>query len=237
MRAWQTIFPEADRQVFQDAFGVRQEPGRRPALLIVDVVLSFVGSRPMPVLEAIKEWRTSCGEAAWAALPQIRRVLEAAREAKAPVVYTTGHPDFKAFCGGSTKASKRDERRRPGSEEIPAIIAPRDGEFVLPKTKASAFFGSPLATYLNSAGVDSLLVCGCTTSGCVRATVVDGFSHGYRVFVAEEACFDRSQFSHLVSLFEMNSKYADVITVDEGVALLAAHAPARARSSERGGGA
>jgi nicotinamidase-related amidase len=222
MRPWQSVFPEADRQVYGDAaFSDRQPFGRRPALLIVDVVLSFVGSRPMPVLEAIKEWRTSCGQAAWDALPHIRRILDAARDAKIPVVYTTGQPEFKAFCGGSTKASKRDDRKRAGSEDIPAIIAPRAGDFVLPKTKASAFFASPLATYLHSLGVDSLLLCGCTTSGCVRATAVDAFSHGYRVFVVEEGCFDRSPFSHLVSLFEMNCKYADVITVEAGLALLA----------------
>jgi nicotinamidase-related amidase len=229
MRPWQAVVPDSDRQIYGDAaFSERQPFGARPALLIVDVVQSFVGSKPMPVLDAIREWRTSCGQAAWDALPHIRRVLDAARAATVPVVYTTGHPDFKAFCGGSTKASARNDRRRPGSEEIPDAIRPRDDEFVLPKTKASAFFGSPLATYLHGLGVDAVLICGCTTSGCVRATVVDAFSHGYRVFVVEEGCFDRSQFSHLVNLFEMNAKYADVIAVDEAVRLLAtAGAPMR----------
>lgn len=221
MRPWQTVFPEEDRKVYGKAhFGVRQPFGRRPALLIVDVVRSFVGSKPQDVLSAVEEFRTSCGQAAWDALPVIQRVLARARDAGLPVVYTTGDPESKAFCGGSTKTASRDERMRPGSEDIPEMVAPRPGEFVVRKTKASAFFGTPLATYLQGMGVDALMVCGCTTSGCVRASVVDAFSHGYRVFVVEEGCFDRSRFSHLVNLFEMNQKYADVVTADEALGLL-----------------
>ena len=68
--------------------------------------------------------------------------------------------------------------------------------------------------------MDSLLICGTTTCGCVRATTVDSFSYGYPTFVVEECCFDRSNFSHLVNLFEMNQKYADVITLKEALELI-----------------
>lgn len=222
MREWATVFPEEDRTIYEKAaYTPRQAFGNSPALLIIDVVRSFTGSEPKGVLEAIDEHKTSCGTAAWEALPRIARLLQSAREAEVPVVYTKGDPNTKAFCGESTK--RFDPQRvtvERHSQPFPEMIAPKPGEFVLEKTKASAFFGTPLAVYLNRLRVDCLLVAGCTTSGCVRASVVDGFSYGYPVFVVEDCCFDRSRFSHLVNLFEMNVKYADVITSDEAIEYL-----------------
>ena len=98
------------------------------------------------------------------------------------------------------------------------MIRPRKDEYVVHKARASAFFGTHLITYLTRKNVDSLIITGCTTSGCVRSTVIDGFSSGFPVFVVEEGVFDRSQFSHLVNLYEMNSKYATVVTRDEALA-------------------
>ena len=83
------------------------------------------------------------------------------------------------------------------------------------KQKPSAFFGTPLQSYLNLLGADSLVVTGGTTSGCVRATVVDAFSANYRVAVVAEACFDRVQSSHALSLADMHAKYADVVSASE----------------------
>lgn len=221
LRPWQRIIPEADRAVYDKAgYGKPQVFGQRPVLLIVDVVYSFVGSRPMSTAEAIAEYRTSCGEAGWEALPRIRELLEAARAHGVPVVYTKGDPEYKEFCGGSTKGYDPGEIRRIHSTDIPEMISPRPGELVIRKTKASAFFATPLPIYLNRLQADTLLVCGTSTSGCVRATVVDGYSYGYPVFVVEEACFDRSQFSHLVNLYEMNNKYADVITLEDALGYL-----------------
>ena len=104
--------------------------------------------------------------------------------------------------------------------EFPQMIRPKKGEFVVRKARASAFFGTHLITYLTRRGVDSLLVTGCTTSVCVRGTVLDGYSYGFPVFVVEDAVFDRSPFSHLVNLYEMNSKYASVISSDEALSYL-----------------
>jgi len=222
MSSWRTVFPDEERQIYEKAgYAVRQPFGERPALMIVDVTYAFIGRRRQDVLQSIEEYRTSCGAVGWEALPQIRRALEAARGAGVPVIFTKGDPESKAFCGGSTKGYTPEEARRLHAEEIPEEIAPRRDEFVLRKTKASAFFGTPLAAYLATRGVDTLLLCGTSTSGCVRATVVDAFSHGYRVFVIEEGCFDRSSLSHRVSLYEMNAKYADVIPLAEALAYLA----------------
>jgi maleamate amidohydrolase len=219
--SWKSVVPERDRLILERAdFGGRQAWGRRPALLIVDVVRSFTGSKPQDVLEAITEYSTSCGNSAWETLPRMRTLLDAARAAGLPVVFTKGDPDYKASCGGSVKGEDSERARRLHSTPIADEIAPREGEFVIRKTKASAFFQSPLAIYLVRHGVDSLIVMGTSTSGCVRATVVDGFSHGYPVFVVSDGCFDRSQFFHDVSLYDMNTKYATVVTVAETIEYL-----------------
>jgi maleamate amidohydrolase len=99
-------------------------------------------------------------------------------------------------------------------------IAPQDGDFVISKKKPSAFFGTPLASYLVDLGVDQLIVAGCVTSGCVRATVFDAFSYNFRVAVVEEATFDRIPLSHEVALFEMDAKYADVVSLTEATRYL-----------------
>jgi len=214
--SWKTIVPAYDRAIFERAGYHQRLPwGRRPALIVVDVVRSFTGSKPQEVLEAIGEYNTSCGAPAWETLPRIRRVLEAARAARVPVVYTKGDPDYKAVCGDSTKGDDAEAIRRRHSTPIAEEIAPIEGEFVIRKTKASAFFGTPLATHLVRQGVDSLIVTGTTTSGCVRSTAVDGHSHGYPVFVVSDACFDRSPFFHDVTLYDLNANYASVVTVAE----------------------
>ena len=224
MREWEKIIPEIDRKIYSKArYGTRQHFGKAPALLVIDVVTSFTGTKAQSTLEAIDEFRTSCGEQAWQALPRIKTLIESCREASIPVVYTKGDPEYKVVCGGSTKSqldATEAEVRAIFSEGFPKMIAPGPDDFVLRKTKASAFFGTPLPIYLTTKGTDCLIICGTTTCGCVRATVVDAFSYGYPTFVVEECCFDRSRFSHLVNLFEMNQKYADVMTLEETVGLI-----------------
>ncbi|HUK59093.1 MAG TPA: isochorismatase family protein [Stellaceae bacterium] len=212
--SWKTVVPERDRQILEKAdFGGAAAWGRNPALLIVDVVRSFTGSKPQDVLEAIKEYNTSCGDSAWDTLPRMRTVLDAARAARIPVVFTKGDPDYKAFCGGSVKNEDPERARRVHSTPIADEIAPVESEFVIRKTKASAFFQTPLAIYLVRHAIDSLIVMGTSTSGCVRATVVDGQSHGYPVFVVSDGCFDRSSFMHDVTLYDLSTKYATIVNV------------------------
>ena len=214
--SWKSVVPERDRLILERAdFGGRQPWGRSPALLIVDVVRSFTGSKPQDVLQAIGEYNTSCGTSAWDTLPRMREVLDAARAAGIPVVYTKGDAEYKVQCGGSVKNEDPARTRRVHSTPIADEIAPRDGEFVISKTKASAFFKTPLAVYLVRHGIDSLIVMGTATSGCVRASVVDGFSHGYPTFVVSDGCFDRSQFFHDVTLYDLSTKYATIVTVAE----------------------
>jgi len=226
MKKWEEIFSDADRAVLEK-FGraERQVFGKKPALIIVDVVKSFIGSRPAETLESAEEFRTSCGNVGWEALKHIKRLLEAFREKRFPVIYTTVDPVLAAHAWGPDKRMGPEElmQEKWSGEawEIADEIRPLPSELVLKKTKASAFLFTPVAPILHNMGADCLVVVGTSTSGCVRATVLDGLSYKYNVFVVEECTFDRFELSHLVALWDMNSKYADVITLAEALEYLA----------------
>jgi maleamate amidohydrolase len=121
---------------------------------------------------------------------------------------------------------------KPGAQDFPIEVAAPEGSLVMSKPKASAFFCTSLPTYPLRHRVDSLIVTGATTSGCVRATVVDAHSHSIPVFVVDDACFDRSRLGHGVNLYEMNAKYADVLTADALEELTRASARPTRRSSD-----
>lgn len=190
--------------------------GGSPTLLVVDVTEAFVGPN-LPVAEAQKTWRQACGDRAWAAIPAIRRLLEAFRSADRPVIFTT--PDGgQRWTGPVTRGTTTADV--PGGREIISAVEPLENEWVLRKPKASAFFGTPLVSSLIHHGCDTLVVVGGTTSGCVRATAVDGSSHGFEMLVAEDGCFDRAALNHMVNLADLDAKYARVMPASEILALL-----------------
>ncbi len=221
MDIWDDILTERDKQVFTDSgYGSTQGFGERPVLLIIDVNYNFVGETPEPILESIQKFRNSCGEEGWEAVSRIRKLLPAARDKGIPVIYTTGMPrqsavDSGRWAGKNQRAAEDWGERAQRGNGIVEEIAPEEGDIVIRKMKPSAFFGTPLVSYLTQFQVDTLLVGGCTTSGCVRASVVDAFSYNYRVAVVEECTFDRGQASHKINLFDMNAKYADVVSLTE----------------------
>jgi nicotinamidase-related amidase len=143
------------------------------------------------------------------------------------VIYTTGVRRDDNWDSGSwlwKNARGNEDRRTPASNldgnEIVTPIAPGPRDIVVYKQKPSGFFGTNMASYLTLLGCDSVIVTGTTTSGCVRATVLDAFSLNYRISLAEEGCFDRSQASHAINLCDMNAKYADVLKTSEVLAYL-----------------
>jgi len=224
---WDRFLTARDKAVFDaSGYGARQGFGKRPALIIIDVNYAFCDESPRPILESIKRWRNSCGEDAWVAMPYLKSLIDKARQKGIPVIYTTGEWREDNWDGGSwnwkNNRSDEDRSRRPGTNidgnTIVAEIAPAPQDIVIYKQKPSGFFGTNLASYLTLLGCDSLIVTGTTTSGCVRATVVDGFSLNYRITLAEEGCFDRSQASHAINLCDMNAKYADVVKTSEVLA-------------------
>jgi nicotinamidase-related amidase len=152
---------------------------------------------------------------AWKALPFIKRLLEHSRSAGIPIIYTTGDSSFTDVGVRTTKAVRNFKGSSVDPHGFIPDIAPREEELVIRKAMASAFFGTTLATYLRRLGADSIILAGTSTSGCVRASAVEAHSLGFSVFPVEECCFDRSQTSHLVNLFEINTRYGTVLTLKE----------------------
>lgn len=215
-RPWDGLISEADLAVYKAAgFGHLTGLGKRPVLLVIDVQYRTAGSVSRPILEAINEYPTACGEYAWRSIPKIAELVETFRARDLPIMYPCVAPkgahDDKGF--GAKAPAVLDVP--PEGYKFVAEIAPRDKELVLPKIHASAFFGTALASYLVALGADSLVVTGCATSGCVRATAVDACSFNYPVVVPEDAVYDRGQVSHAISLFDLASKYADVVPTSE----------------------
>lgn len=219
---WEDVIGSEERLMAEHYVG-RRVLGSRPALLCIDLYRQVFGDGPQPLAEAIERFPASCGPSAWDALEPIQRVLEAARTAGIPVAHTTGESRPMSQLGGATQ--RRRDRDDPGSDgyEILDVFRPIDGEYLVTKTRASAFFGTALSTWLRMRDVDSLVVVGESTSGCVRASVVDAYSHGLKVLVCEEGVFDRSPLSHRMSLFDMHHKYATVAHVDQVLTYLADH--------------
>ncbi len=201
-------------------FGGTQGAGRRPALLVIDMSLGFTDPES-PLVCDLDDVVTAIGQ-----------LLEAAREAAIPIVYTT------VAYSEANKATAR-----AFIEKVPALLtlaagtrwieieprlAPLPNEPVLNKLFASAFFGTALATLLTSHACDSVIVTGASTSGCVRATAVDALQHGYRVVVPREAVGDRDIAAHEQALTDIEAKYGSVGTLADSLGRLRSHQDAGA---------
>lgn len=221
MNSWESHLTARDREVL-DASGYAQRAGLTgpAALLVIDMTHEFIGDEPADLIESVRRWPNSCGEAGWQAAARLAPVLDAARHGGVPVFYTVrsrSHPALDRMAWGAKQEGAGDEPEHlvRASGRIPDLIAPREGDVVIPKTKPSAFFHTPLLEYLVGMGIRQVVCCGATTSGCVRATVVDAFSHGFRVAVVGDCTADRFTASHDIGLFDMRCKYADLVTAGE----------------------
>lgn len=223
---WKRFLNDRDREVLKTlGFGARMGFGKRPALLIIDTNYEFCGERPLPILESIRQWRGSCGEEGWAAVAVMKRLITAAHGKGLPVFYSTNSRRADRWDAGSWRWKSAGERapspRDSRLDDIVTEIAPMPQDIVITKTKPSVFFGTPFLSYLTLLKVDSLIVCGGTTSGCVRAAVLDAFSENIRCAVVAEGCFDRVEVSHAMNLVDMHTKYADVIDEAEAEKFIA----------------
>lgn len=219
-RPWEVggagIIDETTRHRYELAgFGKPIGMGSRPALLIIDVQYRTIGTTPAPFEESVEEFTTSCGEVGHEAVARIADLVALFRERGWPILYPHVAPK-QSFDTGALAA------KVPGIMDVPARgydfveeVAPVEGDVLVPKRHPSAFFGTPLASYLVEAGADTLVVTGCTTSGCVRSSVADAFSYNFKVSVPSDAVYDRSPVVHEANLFDMAQKYADVATTAE----------------------
>ena len=205
-----------DKRVIYDRarLGQRLGYGERPAILVVDLQVGFTAPEISPIAGDLS-----------AAIAATNRVLAAGRKCAAPVVFTVVAYD--PACPGDDAGLW--PRKGPelltltlGSDlvKLDPRVDHQPGDLVIVKKYASAFFGTHLAALLTAKRIDTLVVTGCTTSGCVRASVVDALGYGFRPIVPSEAVGDRAQEPHEASLFDLAAKYADVVPVEEAVEYL-----------------
>jgi maleamate amidohydrolase len=193
-------------------FSQRLGFGRRPALLVVDFVNAYL-TKGNPLYAGVED-----------ALAAATELLHAARAAALPVIYTRVYYEPGAAPGPffrKVQALRNFVGDTPAGQ-ICAELAPAPGDIVVRKQYASAFFGTPLKAILDERGVDSLLIAGLSTSGCVRATAVDAVQSGFIPLVVREAVGDRAAGPHDASLFDLDAKYADVVSLAEALAHLRA---------------
>jgi len=186
-------------------FGKELTFGKKPALLLIDFVQAYFD--PKCALYANVEH----------ALASALRVLDIARKKNIPIIYTNlsyqcGMKDGGRFFEKLNALNVFANGSNHG--DWPEGVAPKENEFVISKQYPSAFFGTTLSSTLTAQSVDSVILTGLTTSGCIRATCVDAVSHGFTTFVVSDACGDRHQAPHNANLFDMQAKYAEI--VDEG---------------------
>lgn len=195
----------------EKGFGSRVGFGERPALVVVDMITGFTDSRS-PLSGDLESQ-----------VGAIRQLLEPAREADIPVIFSTVAYDRDLQEAGLWIRKIPSNRWLvEGSEwiEVDKRLDQRPTETTLVKKYASCFFGTDLAARLVARRVDTVIIVGCTTSGCVRATTVDACSYGFHSIVVEQAVGDRAELPHASSLFDIDAKYGDVVDLDEALAYL-----------------
>lgn len=189
-------------------FGKRLGFGRHPALLVIDFVRAYL-VKDSPLYAGVEATRDACA-----------RLLEAARSAAIPIVHTNvvyqpGGRDGGVFFRKVPALSCFEAGAHPELAAFADGLEPRAGETVVSKQYASAFFGTSLASTLTALGVDTVLIAGLSTSGCVRASAVDCCQHGFIPIVVAEAVGDRAAGPHEANLFDIHAKYGDVVGLDE----------------------
>jgi nicotinamidase-related amidase len=212
---WKDVIDAETLEIYQ-AYRRKTFVGDNPAILAIDLYNKAYLGGNRPVKEVDREFSGTCGENAWKALPPTQELFAAARRAGVPVIYTTRHVD----TGGVQSTNRNYAKFGDDIYDIKEELKPEPGELVIYKERASGFFGTPLIAHLQMKGIDSLIICGESTSGCVRASTVDAYSYGFHSVVVEECTYDRSMINHKVNLFDLHHKYADVMHVDEVLAHL-----------------
>jgi nicotinamidase-related amidase len=215
MAVWDQFLSKDDKKVM----AVRKPrvpngPGQRNALLLIDMQVTACGF-DKPIYEQLDVYSGACGPHAWKSIPYQQRLLSAARTAGVPVIYSK-HV-FYGISGLPAADPSNNFSALNANSEIPVEVAMQPGEFLVEKQTPSCFTFTNLQMMLNNLGVDGLLVGGNSTSGCVRATCVEGMALGYKMQVIEEAVFDRIEMSHAAALFDMQFKICDVISADEAL--------------------
>lgn len=194
---------------YSGVFDGRLGFGKRPAVLVIDFIRAYTTeSSALYAADVVT------------AVAETRQLLALARQKSVPVIYTQVLYNKNGLDGGifvqKVPVLRKMVPGEPMAEIVPEL-PPTAQDIIISKQYASAFFGTSLAPMLTSLGIDTLILTGCSTSGCVRATAVDGMQHGFRVIVPRECVGDRHRSPHEANLFDINSKYGDVLSKKEVV--------------------
>lgn len=181
---------------------------KRPGLVLIDLYNLVFEGGTAPIADLIDEFPATCGQAAHQCVERINSLIALFRKHELPIFFSTKDFERSRLYGNATRRPRR--RSVAKDYEIYKGIDINAKDTVIKKLKASVFFETNLKNYLIEAEVDSLVIAGESTSGCVRASVVDGFSHDYPVSVIEDCVFDQNEISHAVNLYDMHHKYAIV---------------------------
>ena len=206
--------PTSDLDIYQrQGYGGSSGFGSRPAVIVIDFVNGFADPEQFG--------GGNIGEA----IDNTARLLPAARKANVPiaftrVVYADDGSDVGVFCLKAPKLANLTENAF--SSQIVEALSPESSDLVVRKNQPSAFFGTGLTAWLIGRKIDTVIITGCTTSGCVRASVVDSMSYNFRTIVASDCVGDRALAPHQANLFDMEQKYADLLAYEEIIALIGA---------------
>lgn len=230
-RPWDDVLTPTDRLVIEKGgYGKPRGLGSYPCLMIIDPQYNYVGD-DAPITEQLDRWPSGGGARAWEAIRRTQPLLDLARQAGIPVIFTRNvQKKSVRFDGFARKTARNQEAYIDGHRgtQIVDELKPLENELVIDKSYASVFYGTPIETFLVQLKVDTLLMTGGSTSGCVRATAVDAITRGWNVAVVEECTFDRIEISHKAALLDMWMKYCDVIRAEEAEAYLAAFVAGKA---------
>jgi nicotinamidase-related amidase len=213
---WKDVVPAADMKLYEP---YARETFIRPcaAVLAIDLYNLVYRGGPVSPYDIADVYPSSQGHFAHNAIEPIRRLLAAARQARLPIFYCTQDERPNARPPGARATMRRPAPPQPDDYEIYSAFKPEPSDVIIYKQRASAFEGTPLRSHLKLLGIESLIVCGEATSGCVRASVVDGYSSGLHVALVEECTFDQTELTHKLNMFDLHHKYVDVMHLDEVV--------------------
>ena len=224
---WKDVFPEADLKLYS-VWRRETFVGPRPALLAIDLYDLVYRGGSYPPSEINDRYPGTCGIFAHRAIAPTKLLFSAARRAGLPIFFCTQETRPNNRPTGAVSTKRQSKTPTPDAYAIYREFSVEASDIVITKQRASAFQGTPLFSHLTLLDVSSLIVCGESTSGCVRASVVDAHSNGLHVTVVEECTYDRAELTHKVNLFDLHHKYADVMHLDEVIAHLEATGMARA---------
>lgn len=215
---WEDALTEIDKLVIEKGgYGQKRGFGKKPVFVIIDAQYNYVGENK-PIEDQLEEWPSGGGEDAWNAIDKIKKLKKLAESKKIPIIYTRNVQKKTTNFDSFAVKAKRDNTKyvdgNPASEIIKELI-PNETDLIVDKSYASAFFGTPFISYLIKMGVDTLILVGGSTSGCVRATAVDAVTHNFNVAVVEDCTYDRIQLSHKAGLLDLWMKYCDVVKSEE----------------------